>query len=81
MTGWRDTITFIMNTLKTGKYMLFWGFKLGHKKNKGMQQSHTSSQNSETIDVWKVVCHPPIRCVMACDDYSFKSTMVFFLLL
>ena len=54
--------------------------RLRHKKNKGMQKSHASSQNSEAIDVWKVTCHPPNRHVVASDDYSFKNTIVFILL-
>ena len=54
--------------------------RLQHKKKKGVQQSHASSRNSEAIDVWKVACHPPSRRVVACDDYSFKNTIVFFLL-
>ena len=29
------------------------------------------SQNSKAIDVWKVACHPPSRCVVACDHYFF----------
>ena len=57
-------------------YML----RLQHMQNKGVQQSDTSSWNSEAIDVWKVTHHPPSRCVVACDDYSFKNTIVFFLL-
>ena len=40
-------------------------------KNKGMQQSHTLSLNSEFIDVGKVACHPPKRRAVVCDDYSF----------
>ena len=53
-------------------------FRLRHKKNKGVRQSHTLSQNSEAIDVWKVARHPPRKRVVACDDYSFKNTIVFF---
>ena len=53
-------------------------FRLCHKKNKGVQQSHTLSRISEAIDVWKVVRHPPSRHVVACDDYSFKNTIVLF---
>ena len=45
--------------------------RLRHMKNKGVRQSHASSQNSEAIDVWKVARHPSSRCVVACDDYSF----------
>ena len=41
---------------------------------------HASSQNSEAIDVRKVARHPPSRRVVAYDDYSFKNTIVFFLL-
>ena len=58
---------------------LFWT-RLWHKKNKGVRQSHASSRYSEAIDVWKVARHPPSRRVVACDDYSFKKTIVFFLL-
>ena len=53
--------------------------RLRHKKNKGMRQLHASSQNSEAIDVGKVARHPPSRRVVACDDYSFKNTIDFFL--
>ena len=49
-------------------------------KNKGVWQQHGTSQNSEAIDVGKVTPHPPSRYVVACDDYSFKSTIIFFLL-
>ena len=45
--------------------------RLRHMKNKGVQQSHASSQNSEAADVWKVARHPLSRHVVACDDYSF----------
>ena len=55
-------------------------FRLRHKKNKGVRQSHASSRNSEAIDVWKVARHLPNRRVVVCDDYSFKSTIVFILL-
>ena len=59
-------------------------FRLCHKKNKGMQQfqnfQNFLSRISEAIDVWKVVRHTPSRHVVACDDYSFKSTIVLFLL-
>ena len=41
---------------------------------------HASPQNSEGTDVWKVARHPPSRRVVACDDYSCKNTIVFFLL-
>ena len=54
--------------------------RLRHKKNKGVRPSHASSRNSEAIDVWKVARHPPSRRVVACDDYSFKNAIVFFLL-
>ena len=54
-------------------------FRLWHKKNKGVQL-HTLSQNSESTNMWKVTCHPPSRHVVGCDDYSFKNTIVFFLL-
>ena len=54
--------------------------RLRHKKIKGLRQSHTSSRNSEAIDMWKVARHPPSRRVVACDDYSFKKAIVFFLL-
>ena len=47
-------------------------------QNKGVRQSHASSRNSESIDVLKVARHPPSRRVVACDDYSFKNTIVFF---
>ena len=45
--------------------------RLQHIKNKGVRQSHTSSRNSEAIDMWKDACHPPSRCVVVCNDYSF----------
>ena len=54
--------------------------RLWHKKNKGVQQSHASSRNSEAIAMWKVACHPLNRHVVVCDDYSFKNTRVFILL-
>ena len=54
--------------------------RLQHKQNKGVRQSHALSQNSEAIDMWKVSCHPPSRHVEACDDYTFKNAIVFFLL-
>ena len=38
--------------------------RLRQMKNKGMQQSHALSQNSEPIDMWKVAHHPPSRCAM-----------------
>ena len=38
-------------------------------ENKSVQQSHTSPQNSEAADMWKVAHHPPCRCVVAWDDY------------
>ena len=38
------------------------------------------SRNSEAIDVRKVARHPPSRCVVVCNDYSFKNNIVFFLL-
>ena len=43
--------------------------RLQHIKNKSVQQSHASLQNSEAVDVWKVACHPPSRRVVACDDF------------
>ena len=43
-------------------------------KTRGVRQSHTSSQNSEATDVWKVARHPLSRCVVAWDDHSFKNT-------
>ena len=49
-------------------------------KSKGVRQSQASSRNSEAIDVWKVTRHPPSRRMVACHDYSFKNTTVFFLL-
>ena len=54
--------------------------RLGHMENKGERQSHASSPDSEAIDVWKVARHPPGRRVVACNDYSFWNTIVFFLL-
>ena len=42
-----------------------------HMENRGVQQSHASSLNSDAIDVQKVTCRLPSRCVVACDDYSF----------
>ena len=49
-------------------------------KNKGVQQLHASSWNSEAIDMWKVARHPPSSFVVVCDDYPFLNTIVFFLL-
>ena len=46
-------------------------YRLWHIKNKGVQQLHTLSQNSEAIDVWKIACHPPSRHMVAYNDYSF----------
>ena len=47
------------------------GFSIWHMKNKGVQQSHASSRNSEAIDVLKVAPHTTSGRVVACDDYSF----------
>ena len=47
-------------------------------KNKGVRQSHSSSRNPDGIDVWKVARHPSNRRVVACDDYYFKNTIIFF---
>ena len=54
--------------------------RLQHVKNKGVRQSHALSQNSEALDMWKVVCHPPSRYLVACNDYSFYNTIFLFLL-
>ena len=59
---------------------LCWVCRLRHMKNKGVQQSHALSRNSEAMYIWKVARHPPNRCVVVYDDYSFKNTTVFFLL-
>ena len=48
-------------------------------KNKGVQQSHASSRNSEAIEVWKVTCNPPSGRVVAWMIIPFR-TIVFFLL-
>ena len=40
-------------------------------KNKGVQQLHALSRNSDTIDVQKIAHHQPSRRIVACDDYSF----------
>ena len=53
---------------------------LQHVKNKGVRQSHALSQNSEALDMWKVVRHPPSRYLVACNDYSFYNTIVLFFL-
>ena len=45
--------------------------RLRHMKNKDVRQSHTSPRNSEAKDVWKVARHPPSRCVVAYNVYSF----------
>ena len=45
--------------------------RLWHMKNRDVQQLHASSLNSGAIDVRKVACHPPSRCVVACGDYLF----------
>ena len=49
-------------------------------KNKGVQQSHALSWNSEAIDMWKVTCNPASKRMVACDYYSFQNTIVFFIL-
>ena len=67
-----STATFVNNKTAT---------RLRHKKNKGVQQLHASSRNSEAIDVWKVARIPPEGVWWcACDDYSLKNTIVFILL-
>ena len=53
------------------EYKLVYQSMLQHMKNKGTQQLHASPQNSEAIDMRKVSNHPPSRCVVECDDYSF----------
>ena len=45
--------------------------RLWHMKNKSVWQSHSLSQKSEAIDVWKIARHPPSRRMVACHDYSF----------
>ena len=65
---------------ETSKSYILRKGRLRHKKNKGVRQSHASSRNSKAIDVWKVTCHPPNRRVDACDEYSFKNTILFILL-
>ena len=42
-------------------------------KNKGVQQSHALSRNSETRDIRKVACHPPSRRVVACETNPFRT--------
>ena len=54
--------------------------RLQHIKNKGVQQPHASSQNSDPTDVRKVARHPPSRPVIVCNDYSFQNTIVFVLI-
>ena len=75
---WSDNPTFNIPRCVTllGKLATI---RLWYKKNKVVQQSHASPWNLEAIDLWKVARHPPSSHVVACEDYSFKNTIVFFL--
>ena len=52
-------------------WFLRFGIRLRHMKNKGVLQSHTSSRNSEAIDVWSRT--PPTKC--ACGGVQWLSLL------
>ena len=54
--------------------------RLQHMKSKSMRQLHALPQNSEVIDMWKIMHHLTSRCLVVCNDYPFRTPWFSFFL-
>ena len=58
-------------------WLFFWGgLQFSHKTGFGIWKTracnnHMSCHEIQAIDVQKIACHQPSRCMMTCNDYSF----------